>query len=383
MKKIYVVSSTRADFGILKNLISELSQKKNVSLKIIFTGTHFIKNFGYTIKDSTIKGRVKIKKIKVKYLSDKKFDLIKFKNKISNKFSKYLNFSRPDLVILLGDRFEILECAFTSYMMQIPIAHIHGGEVTGGSYDDSMRHAISKLSNFHFTAQKTFKKRLLRLGEDKKNTFCYGSLGVDAILKEKLITKNELQKKLGIKFGKRNLIFVFHPVNSLTNKSTYDLKEILKAINELKDTSIIATYSGLENGAEDFIRILKKNSQKNKNFYLFKSLGSKNFLSLMKQVDAIIGNSSSGIIEMASFKKATINIGGRQEGRLQSKNTINCSINKRAIISSINKIYKKDFQKKLKAVKNIYYKKNSTKLTVNKILSINLSKVKIKKFIDN
>ena len=239
------------------------------------------------------------------------------------------------------------------------------------------------MSNFHFTAQKTFKKRLLRLGEDKKNTFCYGSLGVDAILKEKLITKNELQKKLGIKFSKRNLIFVFHPVNSLINKSKYDLKEILKAINGLKDTSIIATYSGLENGAEDFIRILKKNSQKNKNFYLFKSLGSKNFLSLMKHVDAIIGNSSSGIIEMASFKKATINIGGRQEGRLQSKNTINCSINKRAIISSINKIYKKDFQKKLKAVKNIYYKKNSTKLTVNKILSINLSKVKIKKFIDN
>lgn len=383
MKKIFVVSSTRADFGILKNLIIGLSQKKNIKLTTIFTGTHLIKNFGYTIKDSFHPDNIKIKKIKVSYLSDKNLDLIKVKNQISTEFSKYLNKTKPDLVIILGDRFEILECALTSYLMQIPIAHIHGGEVTGGSYDDSMRHAISKLSNFHFTAQKTFKKRLLRLGEDKKNTFCYGSLGVDAILKEKLITKNELQKKLGIKFGKRNLIFVFHPVNSLINKSKYDLKEILKAINGLKDTSIIATYSGLENGAEDFIRILKKNSQKNKNFYLFKSLGSKNFLSLMKHVDAIIGNSSSGIIEMASFKKATINIGGRQEGRLQSKNTINCSINKRAIISSINKIYKKDFQKKLKAVKNIYYKKNSTKLTVNKILSINLSKVKIKKFIDN
>ena len=382
MKKIFVVSSTRADFGILKNLIIELSQKKNIKLTTILTGTHLIKNFGYTIKDSFKGDSIKIKKIKVNFLSDKNFDLVKVKNQISKEFSKYLNNIKPDLVILLGDRFEILECALTTYLMRVPIMHLHGGEVTGGSYDDSMRHAISKLSNFHFVAEKTFKKRLIQLGEDERNIFCYGSLGVDAIIKEKLLSKNELQKKLNIKFDKKNLIFVFHPVNSLINKSENDLKEILKAIKTLKNTSIFATYSGLENGAERFIKILKKYKRLDKNFYLFKSLGSKNFISLLKQVDAIIGNSSSGIIEMASFKKATINIGDRQKGRLQSKNTINCLPKKKAVISSIKKIYEKNFQKKLKSVKNVYFKKNSTKLTLKKILNINLSKVKIKEFID-
>ncbi len=383
MKKIFVVSSTRADFGILKNLIIELSLKKNIKLTTIFTGTHLIKDFGYTIKDSFKRDSIKIKKIKVNYLSDKNLDLIKIKNEISIGFSKYINKLKPDLVIMLGDRFEILECALTTYLMRVPILHLHGGEVTGGSYDDSMRHAISKLSNFHFVAEKTFKRRLIQLGEDKRNIFCYGSLGVDAILKEKLLSKNELQKKLNVKFSKKNLTFVFHPVNSLMNKSENDLKQILEAIKTLKDTSIFATYSGLENGAERFMKILKKYSRLNKNFYLFKSLGSKNFLSLLKQVDAIIGNSSSGILEMASFKKATINIGDRQKGRLQSKNTINCLPKKKAVISAIKKIYNKNFQKKLKSVKNVYFKKNSTKLTVKKILNINPSKVKIKQFVDN
>ena len=158
MKNIFVVSSTRADFGILKNLIIELSQKKNIKLTTIFTGTHLIRDFGYTIKDTFKKENINSKKIKVTYTTDKNVDLIKVKNQISNNFSKYINKTNPDLVILLGDRFEILECALTTYLMRVPILHFHGGEITGGSYDDSMRHAISKLSNFHFVAEKTLKK---------------------------------------------------------------------------------------------------------------------------------------------------------------------------------------------------------------------------------
>ena len=383
MKNIFVVSSTRADFGILKNLIIELSQKKNIKLTTIFTGTHLIRDFGYTIKDTFKKENINSKKIKVTYTTDKNVDLIKVKNQISNNFSKYINKTNPDLVILLGDRFEILECALTTYLMRVPILHFHGGEITGGSYDDSMRHAISKLSNFHFVAEKTFKKRLIQLGEDKRNIFCYGSLGVDAILKTKFLSRQELEKKLNIKFSKKNLMFVYHPVNTSIKKIKNDLKQILKAIKIQKNMSIFATYSGLENGSEKFFKILKEYSSLNKNFYLFKSLGTKNFLSLLKQVDAIIGNSSSGIIEMASFKKATINIGDRQLGRLQSENTINCLPKKKEVLSSIKQIYQKKFQKKLKSVNNVYFRKNSTKLTVKKILNLNLSKVKIKKFIDN
>lgn len=382
MKKIFIVTSTRADYGILKNLILELSQKKNVKLTTILTGTHFMKSFGYTIKDIIHNKDLNIKKIKINYSTDKNIDLIKIKNKISNEFSEYINKIKPNLVIILGDRFEILECAISSYLMRVPIAHIHGGEITGGSYDDSMRHAISKLSNFHFVSQKNFKKRLIQLGENKSNIFTVGSLGVDAILKEKLLSRNELEKKFSIKFKDKNLIFVFHPINHSNHSSEKDLKEILKAFKTFKNTSIFATYPGLENGTEKYNQILGKFSVLNNNFYLFKSLGSKNFLSMMSHVDAIIGNSSSGIIEMASFKKGSINIGDRQKGRLQSKNTINCLAKKKSITSSLNKIYTKKFQSNLKSVHNIYYKKNSTKLIVKKIMNLNLSNVKIKQFID-
>jgi UDP-N-acetylglucosamine 2-epimerase (non-hydrolysing)/GDP/UDP-N,N'-diacetylbacillosamine 2-epimerase (hydrolysing) len=190
-KKITIITSSRADFGLLNNLILTMS-KSSLSLSVVFTGTHFNKNFGNTLKEFKNNKNIEVKYLKVKIISDQNYYLVKFKNEISSKLNEFLYKNRTNLILLLGDRFEILECAFTSYLLRIPIAHIHGGEVTNGSYDDAMRHSITKLSNFHFVSHNSHKKRIMQLGESSKNIFCVGSLGVDNIKKMKLKYANSL-----------------------------------------------------------------------------------------------------------------------------------------------------------------------------------------------
>lgn len=388
MKKIIVISSSRSDLGILERLIKDLSKKSRLKITLIFTGTHLIKEFGKTITGAKKifdkkKLKINLEIINLTFISDKNVDLIKIKNKISMGLVKILLKIKPNLSILLGDRFEILECALTLYISRIPIAHLHGGEVSGGSYDDSMRHAISKLSNYHFVSHIDYKKRLLKLGENKNNIFCYGSLGVERTENETLIPTKKLEKILNIKFQKRKTILVYHPTSECEKKSILELNTIIQSLSYFKNMTIIATYPGLENGSLKIRKLMNFYKGKITNFHVYDSLGSKLFLSLMNNVDFIIGNSSSGIIEMASFKKAALNLGNRQSDRLQSKNTINCRIKKNEIIKSINQIYSKNFQKKLKNVKNIYSKKNALINTVQKINELSNSKIMIKKFIDN
>ena len=380
-KKITIITSSRADFGLLNNLILTMS-KSSLSLSVVFTGTHFNKNFGNTFKEFKNSKNIEVKYLKVKIVSDQNYYLVKFKNEISSKLNEFLYKNRTDLILLLGDRFEILECAFTSYLLRIPIAHIHGGEVTNGSYDDAMRHAITKLSNFHFVSHNSHKKRIMQLGESSKNIFCVGSLGVENIKKMKLLKKIELEKKLNIKFRKKNLAIVYHPVNNRNNNSQKELKEIFKALKNTKETSLFFSYPGLENGFLRYKKMLDEFVSKNNHCYIFKSLGHENFLSLISQSDGLLGNSSSGILEIASLKKAVINIGDRQSGRRQSANIINCKPMKINIIKSIRRIYSKSFAKKIRNCKNIYSKSNPSKAITKKLIKINLSKIKIKKFKD-
>ena len=380
-KKVCIISSTRADLGLLLPLVPKIKEK-NIKVTFLLTGTHFLKSFGETYKEvQNIKGTF-VKKLIVKSAADEEGSLIKFKNNISSKLNYFLKQNKQDLILVLGDRFEILECCFVAYLLRIPIAHIHGGEITYGSYDDSMRHSITKLSNYHFVSHKDYKTRIAQLGEDPKNIFCVGSLGVSAIKKERLIKKKNLKKKLGIEFNKKNLVVVYHPVKSINQNPDIELNEIFKAIKEIKDTSFFFTYPGLESGFLRYKKMLKQFVKKNKNCFLFKSLGHKNFMSLVNCTDGLIGNSSSGIIEVATLKKAFINIGNRQLGRKQSKNTINCAPEKKKIIQSINKIYSPSFIEQLKICKNIYDLGDAPTIIANYISKINLSAIPIKKFKD-
>jgi GDP/UDP-N,N'-diacetylbacillosamine 2-epimerase (hydrolysing) len=280
-------------------------------------------------------------------------------------------------MVILGDRYEMLAAAVASHISQIPIAHIHGGEVTAGAIDDAFRHSITKMSILHFVANKIYKNRVIQLGENPDNIFIVGGLGIDSIKNTKLLTRLQIKNKLKLTFSKKNIIVSFHPETLNQEKATKHLTELLGALRTLKDTSIIFTGPGADTQNNTIKKTIKGFVKKRKNTFYFDSLGQTNYFSILKIVDCIIGNSSSGLLEVPTFKKATINIGIRQKGRIKSNSVIDCPIKKEFIIKSINKIYSNKFIKSLKRCKNPYGSGGACK----KIVKI-IKKFKFKKNLD-
>ena len=380
--KICLVTGSRSEYGLLKNLIYEIKKIKSFKLKIIVTGAHLSKKYNTTSNE--------IKKDKIKI--DKKIDLNINKdntNSIINSMSigllgfanTYKNF-KPDLIIILGDRYEIFTAAVAACFSRIPIAHIHGGEVTNGSIDDSIRHSITKMSHFHFVAHKDYKKRVIQLGENSKRVFIVGGLGVDKIRLTKLLDKKKLEKKIGIKFNKKNLIVNFYPETLNKFSAKKQLKELLTSLDNLKKTNLIFTAPNPDLDSDIIFKMIKNYAKKRKNVFFYRSLGSLIFLSCLKYVDGMIGNSSSGLLEMPSFKKGTINIGERQTGRLKSSSVIDVVARKKNILKAIKILYSKKFQKKTKKVKNLYGSGGASKQIASILKKINLKKILIKKFYD-
>ena len=244
------------------------------------------------------------------------------------KVQKIFEKLRPDLIILLGDRYEILASAIAAHICCIPIAHIHGGELTNGIIDDAFRHSITKLSQIHFVANKIYKKRVIQLGENPK-VFNVGGMGVDSIKATSTFSKSELEKILNIKFSEKNLLINFHPETLNKNSAKIQTEELLSSLKNLKNTSLFFTMPGAENENLDIIKQIQKFVKKNDDSYFFKSLGHKKYFSFLKIVDGMIGNSSSGLLEMPSFRKATINLGDRQSGRIKSKSVLDTKIKKK------------------------------------------------------
>ncbi len=379
--KIFIITSSRADFGLLKNLILEINKFKKFNLKVIATGSHFSKKHGYTHRE-IVDDKIKIfKKIIIKNRTLEPLDIIKDMSVILNKTGSFLSKNRPDLLIILGDRSEILASAIPFYFYRIPIAHIHGGEITIGSLDDGIRHCLTKISNIHFVASEQYKKRVIQLGENPKYIFNVGGLGTDNIRRIKFLTKKELQKNLNIKFKKKSLIINLQPeyTKKLTKKL---LTETLNALKKHKDKTLIFTMPGSDLYKNIIFSSVKNFIKKNKNSYFFKSLGSKNFLSCLKYVDGMVGNSSSGLLEMPTFKKATINIGKRQFGRLESKSIISVDPKEKLITKAIEQIYSLKFKKKLKGIKNLYGNGKSIEKIVSVLKRIDLKKINNKIFFD-
>jgi len=346
--KIFLVTSTRADFGLLKNLIFEFKKNSFFDLKIIAAGTHFSKNFGNTYKEIKFSKIKLYKKIIINSKFNNSIDISFVISKHLTEITKIFNKSKPDLMIILGDRYEILAAAIASHISGVPIAHIHGGEVTVGTVDEAFRHSITKMSHIHFVSNKVYKNRVVQLGENPKNVFVTGGLGVDSIKNTELLNKKEIENKLRINFCKKNIIINFHPETLNKKKVKAQLNELLKALKTLTDTCFIFTGPGAD--AENIIikRVIKKFISKEDNAYYFNSLGQKNYLSILKLVDCMIGNSSSGLLEMPTFRKASINLGIRQKGRIKSQSVIDSKIISTDIIKSIKKVYSKKFIETLK-----------------------------------
>ena len=381
--KLCTVSGSRAEFFILKNLILKIQNNKNFKHHFIVAGSHTSQIFGNTIKDIK-NNKVNISSIiKTNFKDDKPNHIANYLGdgikEFSNKFTKI----KPDLLLVLGDRYEIYAAVIAAYLARIPIAHIYGGETTQGSLDEGIRHSISKLSNIHFVSTKKHFKRLEQLGENKKYIFNIGSLGVEALITNKGLPTQTLEKELKIKFNKKNILMTFHSETVLGEKENIkNLNILLNCLKKLKNTSIIITTPGADHYFNSIQSSLKKFNLRNKNVFLFKSLGHDYYFSICKKVDFMIGNSSSGIIEMPSFNKGTINVGNRQLGREQARSVLNIKFSEKSIMNGIKKIYSRRFKKILKNVDNPYEKKNSL-LNIIKILkNLKIKNLRYKKFND-
>ena len=362
MKKTLFISSSRADYGLLRDVIKE-TQKINPRTYLLVTGSHLSKKFGKTI--SEIK-KDKIKKIIKKKILKRKFDDVSISNyaadaiKITTDVIKKI---KPEVIVILGDRYELLGSAIAAMLCRIPIAHIHGGELTYGAYDDSIRHSITKLSHLHFPIHELYRKRLIQLGENPKTIFNFGGLGAYSASKTKFLSKIKLEKKLKIRIDQRIILVTFHPVTLEKNKSKYQIKNLIKFLSTFKKEIIIITSSNFDNETDIIKKEIIKFVKKKKNVYFFSSLGNKTYISLMKIAYLVVGNSSSGVIETPSFGTKTINIGERQNGRILSKNIINSDYDFRSINKAFLRIKKKTYR-----VSNPFFKKNTPKNIAKKIL---------------
>jgi len=350
-RKICVVTGTRAEYGLFYPILKKIQESKNLQLQLIATTAHLSSEFGLTYKQ-----------IEEEFFLDDKIDnLFSLETKSSVAKSTGLatmlladSFEKlnPDIVLLLGDRFETHAAATTALLMSIPIAHIHGGEITEGAIDEQIRHSITKMSYLHFCSTETYCQRVIQMGEDPLRVFNTGAPGIDNILNFKLLSKTKLEKQIDWKFSDKTALFTYHPETLLNNDLVSDLNEILRVLEE-SSLSVLFTYSNADTGGKIINKNLEIFCKKNpKRFKLFKNLGNLKYLSAMSHVNLLIGNSSSGIIESASFGKPTINIGNRQAGRMKGNNVIDSSI--KDLNKSIKLALSLNFKKQCRDIKNIY-----------------------------
>lgn len=343
-RKICVVSGSRADYGLLRLVMQKIKENPHLDLQLIVTGMHLSEIFGFTVNEIESDGFAINRRIECLSSSDDPISIAEATSKSLVGCSRAFTELSPDIVLILGDRFEILGATVAALFARIPVAHIHGGELTLGSYDESMRHAITKMSHIHFVANEVYRKRLVQLGEVPKSIYLVGGLGVDSINKIKLLDRKKLEESLRLKFKQKSLLVTFHPSTLEDETPTHQMLELLSALSGRKDTTIIFTLPNSDTGGLVLIKLIEDFVQANSNCYAFKSLGQLLYLSCMAQVNGVVGNSSSGITEAPVLKKGTINIGMRQFGRVQSTNVINCSANRSEIENAILKLYSRDFQ---------------------------------------
>ena len=342
-KKICVVTGSRAEYGLLYPLMKKIQQVEEFDLQIIATGMHLSPEFGLTYKEIEEDGFEISERVEILLSADTPTSVNKSIGLGLIGFTDSLKRLSPDFVILLGDRFESFSAAIAAFIMRIPIIHLYGGELTQGLIDEGIRHSITKLSYFHFVSTEVYRKRVIQLGESPERVFNVGALGLDNIKNLKLLEKDELERVLNYRLDKKTILLTFHPVTLENNTSEKNFREILKALDQLKNYNIIFTKPNADTEGRIIAKLIDNYVLENpKRAIEFTSLGKLKYLSLMKYVDMIMGNSSSGIIEAPSFKKPTINIGDRQKGRVKAESVIDCEVNKESIIRAVKKAEQMD-----------------------------------------
>lgn len=374
IKNIVLFTGSRSEYGLVRKLALMLSKSNSFRTKLIVSGSHLsneIKKENFIIA----------KKINLNFKQSTSLQVNLNFTKVCNEVGKFIQNNKIDLFLVVGDRYETFAASTAAYINNIPIAHLHGGEKTIDSLDDNYRHAISKFSKIHFVAHHRYKSRLIQLGEESKKIFVVGGLGAEAISNFKFIKKEKLEKTLKLNFNNKIIIINFYPEISNIKLSLENLKNILKSISKINNVTLIFTLPSHDIGNDIFKKKILKFCKSHSNAYVFKSLGQHKYLSLLNAADLMIGNSSSGILEMPSFNKFTINLGNRQSGRIISNSIINLKSAKKNLTKIIKlKLHSKNFKNR-----NSYYKKNTTKqifTILKKLDTTSLSKIKIFNDID-
>ena len=382
MRKICVITGTRAEYGLLRWIMQGIKEDSDLTLQIIATGMHLSPEFGLTYRTIEQDGFEIDRKVEMLTSSDTSVGIAKSMGLGMIGFADALNELRPDLIIVLGDRFEIFSAVSAALIARIPVAHIHGGEATEGLIDESIRHSITKMSHLHFVAAEEYRQRVIQLGEQPDRVFLVGGPGIDSINRLNLLNRVELEDSINFKLGQKNLLITFHPVTLEMITAERQIEELLKALGDLKDTHLIFTMPNADTDGRELINLIQNFVAQHPNARAYTSLGQLRYLSCLAQVDGVVGNSSSGLVEAPSFKKGTINIGDRQRGRLQAESVINCEPERNSITAALNKLYSSRFQSGLRQIINPYGNGGASESIVSVIKKTSLDGIVKKYFFD-
>jgi len=369
IRKICVVTGSRADYGLLYWLMREIESIDNLKLQIVVTGMHLSPEFGLTFNQIEQDCFIIDYKVEMLLSSDSGIGISKSMGLGMIGFADAFEGLKPDLLVLLGDRFEIFSAASVATILKIPIAHLHGGETTEGAFDESFRHSITKMSHLHFVSMLDYRHRVIQLGEYPDRVFNVGAIGIDNIKRLSLLSRKDTEESIGFSLGKRNLLITFHPATLEKSTSKEQFSNLLGALEELEKTNLFFTKTNADTDSRVINKMIDKYVKNHSDKAIaYTSLGQLRYLSVMKHMDGIVGNSSSGLLEAPSFKIGTVNIGDRQRGRIRSESVVDCDSSMESILSSIRKIYSHSFKEKLISIENPYGN-GDTSTKIAKIIS--------------
>ncbi len=381
-RKICVVTGTRAEYGCLRWVMEGIRGASGLDLQIIATGMHLSPEFGLTYREIERDGFRIDRKVEMLLSSDTPTGLAKSMGLGLIGIGEALQQLQPDLLLVLGDRFEIFSAVAAAMVARIPVAHLHGGESTEGAFDEAIRHSITKMSHLHFVAAEEYRKRVIQLGEDPERVFLVGGVGIDNIKKLTLLDRTALEASLGFDLGRKSLLVTFHPVTLENGTSLGQMAELLAALETLEDTHLIFTMPNADTDGRALIDMVERFAADHANARAYTSLGQLRYLSCIRHVDGVVGNSSSGLAEVPSFGKGTINIGDRQRGRLKAGSVIDCCPDRQSIVAALQRLYSREFQMTLKGVVNPYGEGGASEKVVQILLDYPLASALKKSFHD-
>lgn len=380
MKKVCVVTGTRAEYGLLKPVIDKIHKAKDLELQLVATGMHLSPEFGLTYTEIEEDGYVVTEKVEMLLSSDTGVGITKSMAVALMGFGECFDRLKPDMVVILGDRYEMLMVASAAMVAKIPIAHIHGGEITEGAMDDAIRHSLTKMSHLHFATTQEYCHRIIQLGENPKNVFHAGSLGVENIRLEKLLDKAAFEASIGFSVDENTIIVTYHPVTLESVSSKVQFEKLLTVIEKNARIRVIFTKANSDTDGRIINQMIDEFVKAHEDRCIaFTSLGRIRYLSALQFCAAVVGNSSSGIIEAPSFHIPTVNIGNRQQGRICADTVINCGYEVEDIQVALDKALSKEFRNRLLDMNNPYEKTGTSELIVDKIKDMLLNEQDVKK----